>query len=131
MECELFPKSGYGEFSERLHQKAASLHIPVSGSLEVTQRCNLRCMHCYIPLSKRKGPRKVELSISEIQHILDEIKEAGCLWLLLTGGEPLLRTDFLDIYKFAKHKGFLLTLFTNGTLLTPRIADVLCEWRPF
>ena len=61
----------------------------------------------------------------EIQHILDEIKDAGCLWLLLTGGEPLLRPDFLEIYQYAKHKGFLLTLFTNGTLLTPHIADFL------
>ena len=122
---------GYGEFSERLHQKAANLHIPISGSLEVTQRCNMRCTHCYIPLSIRKNSRQTELSLSEIQRILDEIKDAGCLWLLLTGGEPLLRPDFLDIYNYAKRKGFLLTFFTNGTLLTPRIADALCEWRPF
>jgi len=131
MNCEQFPKLGYGEFSERLHQKTASLHIPISGSIEVTQRCNLRCTHCYIPLSTRKGPRQAELSLPEIQHILDEIKEAGCIWLLLTGGEPLLRTDFLDIYTYAKRKGFILTLFTNGTLITPRIADALSEWRPF
>jgi radical SAM protein with 4Fe4S-binding SPASM domain len=131
MDCEQFPKIAYGEFSERLHQKAASLHIPISGSIEVTQRCNLRCTHCYIPFSTRKGPQQPELSLSEIQHILDEIKEAGCMWLLLTGGEPLLRRDFPDIYTYAKRKGFILTLFTNGTLLTPRIADTLAEWRPF
>ena len=47
-----------------------------------------------------------------------EIKEAGCLYLLLTGGEPLLREDFPEIYTFAKHNGFLVTVFTNGTLLT-------------
>ncbi len=131
MNCEQFPASGYSEFSERLHQKTASMHIPISGSIEVTQRCNLRCTHCYIPLSTRKGPHQAELSLSEIQHILDEIKAAGCLWLLLTGGEPLLRRDFLDIYMYAKRKGFILTLFTNGTLITPRIADILSEWRPF
>jgi radical SAM protein with 4Fe4S-binding SPASM domain len=131
LECESFPTTGYGEFSQRLHQKAASQHIPISGSLEVTQRCNLRCSHCYIPMPTRQGPREAELSLPEIQHILDEIKDAGCLWLLLTGGEPLLRPDFLEIYQYAKHKGFLLTLFTNGTLLTPHIADFLSEWRPF
>ena len=60
-----------------------------------------------------------------------EVTDAGCLWLLLTGGEPLLRRDFLDIYTYAKRKGLILTLFTNGTLITPRIADYLAEWRPF
>ena len=57
--------------------------------------------------------------------------EAGCLWLLYTGGETFLRPDFLDIYTYAKKKGFLITLFTNGTLITPEIADYLAEWRPF
>jgi radical SAM protein with 4Fe4S-binding SPASM domain len=53
------------------------------------------------------------------------------LWLLLTGGEPLLRRDFLDIYDYARRKGLILTLFTNGTLITRRIADYLAESRPF
>ncbi len=131
MECESFPTTGYGEFSQRLHQKAASQHIPINGSIEITQRCNLRCTHCYIPMPTRQGPRQAELSLAEIQHLLDEIKAAGCLWLLLTGGEPLLRPDFLEIYQYAKRKGFILTLFTNGTLLTPALADHLAEWRPF
>jgi radical SAM protein with 4Fe4S-binding SPASM domain len=57
--------------------------------------------------------------------------EEGCLWLLLTGGEPLIRPDFLELYTYAKKKGFLITLFTNGTTITPRIADHLAAWRPF
>ena len=57
--------------------------------------------------------------------------DAGTLWLLLTGGEPLLRADFQDIYLYAKHKGFLITLFTNGTLLTNHIADLLADYPPF
>ena len=57
--------------------------------------------------------------------------DEGCRWLLLTGGEPFLRPDFLDIYTNANKKGLLLTLFTNGTLLTPRSADLLAERRPF
>jgi radical SAM protein with 4Fe4S-binding SPASM domain len=63
--------------------------------------------------------------------LLDEITEAGCLWLLYTGGEILARKDFLEIYTHAKQKGLLITLFTNGTLITPRVADQLVEWRPF
>jgi len=58
------------------------------------------------------------------------VADAGCLFLLLTGGEPLLRPDFGDVYRYAKQKGLLVSLFTNGTLLTPRIADFLAEWRP-
>ena len=67
----------------------------------------------------------------ELKRIIDEVTDAGCLWLLLTGGEPFLRRDLLDIYTYAKRKGFLLSLFTNGTLLTPPIADYLADWRPF
>ena len=59
------------------------------------------------------------------------LADAGCLWLLFTGGEIFARRDFLDIYTYAKKKGFLITLFTNGTLITPRIADYLVVWRPF
>jgi radical SAM protein with 4Fe4S-binding SPASM domain len=56
---------------------------------------------------------------------------AGCLWLLMSGGEPLLRPDFREIYSYAKKQGMIITLFTNGTLLTPELADFLQEWPPF
>jgi radical SAM protein with 4Fe4S-binding SPASM domain len=75
--------------------------------------------------------RGAELSCEEHRRILDEIADAGCLWLLYTGGEIFARDDFLDIYTYAKQKGLLITLFTNGTLITPQIADHLAEWRPF
>ena len=131
MECSSINFLNYGDFSERLHHKLSQDHIPLNGSLEVTMRCNLRCEHCYLPLSQRKGSSQGELSFVEIQRIFSEISEAGCLWLLLTGGEPFLRQDFLQIYDDAKHKGFITTIFTNGTLVTERIADHLAEWRPF
>ena len=57
--------------------------------------------------------------------------DAGCLWLLLTGGEVLARRDFVEIYQHAKSRGLLVTLFTNGTQLTAELADMLAEWRPF
>lgn len=131
MECLEIPQFQYGALSEELHVRSVQQRIPISGSLEVTQRCNLRCVHCYVPLARRTGPRQHELSLVEIQHLLDEIAEAGCLWLLLTGGEPFQRKDFLEIYAYARQKGFITTLFTNGTLLTPAIADYLADWRPF
>jgi radical SAM protein with 4Fe4S-binding SPASM domain len=130
-DCTSIPELGYGEFSEWLHRRVGDQRIPISGSLEVTMRCNLRCQHCYIPEERRASRKERELSLGEIQRILDEVTDAGCLWLLLTGGEPLLRRDFLDIYTYTKRKGLIVTLFTNGTLVTRRIADYLAEWRPF
>jgi radical SAM protein with 4Fe4S-binding SPASM domain len=121
----------YDNFSDQMHRLTGSQRIPLNGSLEVTPRCNIRCQHCYLPFSQRAGPRRDEMSLPQIRRILDELAEAGCLWLLLTGGEPFLRRDFLEIYDYAKQKGFIVTVFTNGTLLTQEIVDHLADWRPF
>lgn len=131
MNCPSLFDLGYGAFSEQLHAKVSQQRIPINGTFEVTMRCNLRCEHCYLPFGQRAGIRRVELNLPEIQRIFSEIADSGCLWLLLTGGEPFLRKDFLQIYDDAKRKGFLVTIFTNGTLLTEKIVDHLADWRPF
>jgi radical SAM protein with 4Fe4S-binding SPASM domain len=131
MECPHIPTIGYGEFGERLREKIAGKRVPLGGSLELTFRCNLRCVHCYLGDSRAAIPGEQELSYPEIRDLLDQIVDEGCLWLMITGGEPLLRPDFLDIYTYAKRIGLLITLFTNGTLITPEIADYLREWPPF
>jgi len=122
----------YGEFSERLHQKWTSRRVPLDGTIEITHRCTLKCSHCYnsLPLDD-VGARLSELSYEEHCRILDEITDAGCLWLLFTGGEAFVREDFLDIYTYSKQKGLLISLFTNGTLITPRVADHLARYAPF
>lgn len=132
MECPHIPELSYRKFSKRLHDKVVARRIPITGSIEVTARCNLRCAHCYINLpANDQEVQAQELSAAELHHILDQVVDEGCLWLLLTGGEPFLRPDFLDIYTYANQKGLLVTLFTNGTTLTSRIADHLAEWCPF
>jgi radical SAM protein with 4Fe4S-binding SPASM domain len=122
----------YQDFSLRLHDIMLAQRVPASASIEVTRRCPLQCAHCYnnLPMGDVDA-RQAELSCEEHCRILDEMAEAGCLWLLYTGGEIFARNDFLDIYTYAKKKGFLITLFTNGTLITPEIADYLVQWRPF
>jgi MoaA/NifB/PqqE/SkfB family radical SAM enzyme len=132
MECPHIPLINYGEFSKRLHDKVVGNRVPITGSIEVTVRCNLHCAHCYInlPLNDRNAQEK-ELTYKEFCNIIDQIVDEGCLWLLLTGGEPFIRPDFLDIYTYAKKKGMLITIFTNGTTITSRIADYLAEWKPF
>ncbi len=122
----------YGEFSNLLHERFAGRRVPVEVSIEVTHRCPLECQHCYnnLPMSD-SNTRKEELTFEEHVHLLDELVDLGCLWLLYTGGEIFARKDFLDIYTEAKKRGFLITLFTNGTMITPRVADHLAKYRPF
>ena len=127
MDCPHIPIIPYHDFSKRIHDKTVSARIPLGGGIEPTLRCNLKCSHCYVAYDSKKK----EMTYEEICYILDEITEAGCLWLLITGGEPLVRNDFLDIYTYAKKKGLIITLFTNGTLVTPEVADQLKEWLPF
>lgn len=119
------------EYFQDFNRQIADHRIPVQGSLELTFRCNLRCVHCYcnLPAGDRDAAQE-ELGTKEVLSLLDRIAEAGCLWLLLTGGEPLLRQDLFEIYTHAKKKGFLITLFTNGTLITPQVLDMLAEWPP-
>src|ERR1700722_5241974 len=122
----------YQDFSASLHGSLFSQRIPINGTIEVTRRCPLTCLHCYnnLPLQDLDA-RASELTYEEHCRILDEIVEAGCLWLLYTGGEIFARKDFLDIFTYAKRRGLLITLFTNGTLITPKIADYLTQYRPF
>jgi len=131
MDCPHIPDLRYGDFSKRLRDRLGGQRVPITGSLELTFRCNLRCVHCYVAHGHSGIAGQRELTAGEISSILDQAVDEGCLWLLLTGGEPLLRPDFQEIYLSCKKKGLILTLFTNGTLLTPQIADLLAEWRPF
>src|ERR1044071_7435119 len=114
----------YSTFSMRLHEETAARRIAINGTIEVTRRCPLSCAHCYnnLPMADRAA-RLGELTFDEHCRILDEITEAGCLWLLYTGGEIFARRDFLEIYSYARTKGLIITLFTNGILITDRIAD--------
>jgi radical SAM protein with 4Fe4S-binding SPASM domain len=122
----------YGAFSADLHQKQAGERMPLQVSIEVTRRCPLECQHCYnnLPMGDQDA-RSREMTTEEHFRMLDELVEMGCFWLLYTGGEIFARKDFLEIYTYAKQKGFLITLFTNGTLINERIADYLVEWPPF
>jgi radical SAM protein with 4Fe4S-binding SPASM domain len=131
MECPQIPQIAYSQFGERFYKQVYEKRIPVNGSMELTFRCNLRCVHCYCNLpANDSDAMEREMKTDEVLRILDQIAEAGCLWFLITGGEPLLRKDTLEILIHAKKKGLITTLFTNGTLMTPDFADRLAEWQP-
>jgi radical SAM protein with 4Fe4S-binding SPASM domain len=119
----------YSSFQKRLD--IGGRRIPVEGIVETTFRCNLNCAHCYV--NEAVGDRAVaeqELTTSRLKQLIDEIAEAGTMHLLFTGGEVLVRPDFPEVYLYALRRGLLVTIFTNGTLVTEKIADLLDEYRP-
>lgn len=122
----------YGEFSAALHKGQSGERVPLQVSIEVTRRCPLECLHCYnnLPMGDLEAKNR-EMTKEEHFRVLDELVEMGCFWILYTGGEIFARKDFLEIYTYAKKKGFLVTLFTNGTIINEQIADYLAEWPPF
>ena len=125
----VIPELPFPELRRRLH--VDERRIPIEGTIETTFRCNLRCAHCYV--NEAVGARAVqerELTLERLKTLVDEVVDAGCLFVLFTGGEVLVRPDFPELYVYAIRKGLLITVFTNGTLITDRIADLFDEYRP-
>lgn len=114
-----------------LFKSAHEKKIPLTGTFELTPRCNLSCKMCYInlPVNDTAAQQK-ELPASEWIRIGKEAKQAGMLRLLLTGGEVLVRDDFRQIYEGLSELGFLIQIYTNGTLITPEIAKWLGRMPP-
>lgn len=131
MSCPHIPELAYSAFGQRLKERIGERRLPLSATLELTFRCNLRCRHCYIQCDQASWEADPELTADQWRGILDQLAEAGVLWLLFTGGEPLLRPDFAEIYMHAKRRGMLITLFTNGTMVTEEVADLLAAYPPF
>lgn len=100
-------------------------------TVELTERCNNDCIHCYInaPTNELNAKQK-ELSSDEIKEILKEAVSLGCITVRFTGGEPLLRDDFEEIYVFARKSGLKVGIFTNATLITPRLARLFAYIPP-
>lgn len=103
----------------------------VALDMELTERCNNNCIHCYINLpADEPRSRERELSTDEIKAILQEATSLGCLTVRFTGGEPLLREDFEDLYVFARTLGLRVILFTNATLITPELSRLFARIPP-
>jgi len=106
--------------------RAYEKRVPLEGTLETTYRCNLNCVHCYVNQpAASAGERARELPLERLKQLIDEIAEEGCLDLLLTGGEVLLRPDFAELYLHAVRAGLRVTVFTNGTMVTVTSNDPL------
>lgn len=93
--------------------------------LALTQHCNAACDHCYAAPSLRSNPS--ELTTSEVLRALDELREGGVRTLVLSGGEPLLRSDLIPVVEEASTLGMEVRLLTNGLLLNDALAARLAR----
>lgn len=114
----------YFRADDPAHEEYTYRH-PFILELEITRRCNLRCVHCYAEASG--GPFEDEMSLDEIRGMLGDARSIGIRELSLTGGEVLLRPDFLAIVDAAVDLGYAVRFVTNGTLLDDRMLAALCE----
>jgi AdoMet-dependent heme synthase len=108
--------------SERLSEKTAALRIPLSVHVDLTMRCNERCIHCY-----RVIERRPELTTQEVTRLLEELARSGTLYLAFSGGEIFLRKDLFELIEHARRLHFDVRLKTNAILITPDMAARLRE----
>jgi MoaA/NifB/PqqE/SkfB family radical SAM enzyme len=121
----------YGPLVRELHRRAAAQRQPVNGTFELTERCNLACRMCYVcQVSGDAALRAKELPAAAWLELARQAVDNGMVFLLLTGGEVFLRPDFFEIYTPLTRLGLILTLFTNGTLITQALAARLAEAPP-
>ena len=114
-----------------LVQKAYQRQAPVNGSLELLPLCNMNCDMCYVRLSKAEMEQKGRLRTKEEWiRLAHQMKDAGTLFLLLTGGEPLLFPGFKELYIELQNMGMILTINTNGTLINEEWADFFQKYKP-
>ncbi len=108
-----------------LVQKAFNKNIPLYAHIELTHRCHLKCVHCYICHQDQPV-----LTTPQFKQVLDELADLGTLYLALTGGEILLHKDFFQISEYARTKGFALRLFTSATLIDRKKAKRIADLTP-
>lgn len=117
------PNFGIWDQVEQVYESSGQL---LSATLELTYRCSEKCIHCYVDDNCAEAPEP-ELSLEEYRDILHQLREMGCINLLLTGGEVCLRRDFSDIVRYAVDLGFLVDVYTNGISMTQKQFEDLCE----
>ena len=113
---------------DALRNRAAAEGLPLHATLALTHRCPFRCIHCYVRPGERAGEK--ELSTDDWLALAREAADAGCFSVLLTGGEPLLREDFAEIYLGIRKLGIHAMLFTNASRVDARVIETLCAAPP-
>ncbi|MDD5546644.1 MAG: radical SAM protein [Candidatus Omnitrophica bacterium] len=110
----------------RIYRKTMDDFICFMAHWELTYKCNLGCRHCYAAGAKGRQ----EFSYEKARSVIDELKNMGCLYLTLSGGEVLMRDDFFDIASYAREQGFALRLMTNATLVDETVSGKIASLHP-
>lgn len=113
--------------AKTLEDYSAENRIPTGGSIEITTRCNLRCCHCYLGEERQAS---CSLDFTRWSKYLDQAISRGCVWMEITGGDPLLSPVFPDVYRFLVERGVIVTVLTNGTTFTPEVAKLFKSQPP-
>ena len=100
--------------------RALKLGVPMSVQLDVTYRCNERCVHCYLDHEDHG-----EMTTAEIKDLLDQLAEAGVFFLTLSGGEVFMRRDFFEMVEYARSLMFCVKMKTNAFMIGEKEADRL------
>lgn len=104
--------------SAYLHARACANGIPLAGTFELTPRCNFNCRMCYVHLTPEEQRRRgAELTADEWLAIAEQARSQGMLFLLLTGGEPLIRVDFRYLLTELKKMGLMVSINSNASLI--------------
>lgn len=104
--------------SAYLHARACEKGIPLAGNFELTPRCNFNCRMCYVHLTPEEEQRRgTELTADEWLAIAEQARSQGMLFLLLTGGEPLIRADFRYLLTELKKMGLMVSINSNASLI--------------
>ena len=111
-------------FTEQVRGLAVP-RLPLRASIDLTYRCNNDCRHCWLRLPANAAEREQELTGDEIRRIADEARAMGCREWAISGGEPMLRPDFPEVFDYLTRAARTYTINTNGTLITPEIARLL------
>lgn len=119
----------YKDFSQKLHQKAG--HQPVVAQMELTYQCPLHCKHCYTDCYNNLENKRKELGTAGVKKILDKCRQAKTVWFCFTGGDPLTRKDFPEIYDYAKELGFIVNVFSSLTFLSKETFKAFKNRPPF
>ena len=118
-------------FYKAVWEKAFAEAIPISGTFELTPRCNFNCRMCYVHLKPEQIPKYgKELTAKEWINIARAAKEAGTTWLCVTGGEPFMHPEFEIIWKELSQMGFFITLQTNASMIKGKAEKLLEEFPP-
>lgn len=126
------PKYSSTPLTDYIYAKASRNRIPLSGTFELSPVCNFSCRMCYVRKTAEEvaASKRPVMTLEQWIRIAQEAREAGMLYVLLTGGEPFLWPDFWELYEQLIRMGFLISINTNGSMIDDAVVERLKKLPP-